>query len=88
MCLVDCYPYTVDRAKLRQAISCGHVRGPKHMLKKVIHLVFDIEELANSCGQGLGSGSEVIENGEKMPLEKDKVAACRGILFSLFLNLG
>ena len=83
--MVDTYPYMVDRDKLRKAVSCGHSRGPKHMLKKVVHLVFTDEELANSCGQGI-YGTADAEG--KEPLDKMKIAACKGNLpFSTLYGL-
>ena len=46
------------------------------MRKKVIHLVFDDEELSNSCGQGL-VWAEAVADGKK-PLDEEKVTACKG----------
>lgn len=45
----------VSGNKLRQLINESRMKGPIHLLQKPIPLVFTVEELANSCGQGISS---------------------------------
>ena len=42
----------VSGNKLRQLINESRMKAPIHLLHKLIPLVFTVEELVNSCGQG------------------------------------
>lgn len=68
--------------KLRQIIGEAHtdVNGAMLLLKKLIPLVFSNEELANSCGQGIGS-SQLTESTDqecKNPLNAEKIQVIKG----------
>ena len=57
------------------------MKGPLHLLQKLIPLVFSSEELAQSCGQGIGSSSSIKpqEAGDiKKPLDNTKVQVLKG----------
>ena len=47
------------------------------LLRRVVMLVFSVEELAYSRGQGIMSASS-LDTPHRRPLDPDKVAACKG----------
>ena len=66
--------------KLRQLINESKVKGPTHLLQKLIRLVFTVAELANACGQGLSSGraQDTGDLVKKKPLDQAKVTVLKG----------
>ena len=74
------------------------MKGPTHLLQKLIPLVFTVEELANSCGQGISStmnSKTQLSGGDltKKPLDQTKTRVLKGrsycILYSnVFFNGG
>ena len=75
----------VNRINLRSVVQGGHSKGPLHLLKKLIPLVFTTEELGGSCGQGIGKGKKGGLNGNdaKRPLDQHKVNVCKGKHFTV-----
>ena len=63
--------------KLRQIITEARLKGPIHLLQKLIPLVFTTEELANSCGQGISSKAHTHATQEK-PLDPVKTQVLKG----------
>ncbi|KAK2555739.1 hypothetical protein P5673_022306 [Acropora cervicornis] len=53
--LVKGHDVFVSGNKVRHLINESRMKGPIHLLQKLITLVFTVEELANSCGQGISS---------------------------------
>ena len=81
MRLLKEYDVFVPGSKLRILVNEARVKGPLHLLQKLIPLVFSSEELAQSCGQGIGSSSTIKlqEAGEiKKPLDNAKVQVLKG----------
>ena len=72
--------------KLRHLIRESADKGPLHLLQKLIPLVFSLEEIALSCGQGIGVCTSAMKEqttGElKKPLDNVKIQVLKGI-FSL-----
>ena len=68
-------------SKLRILVNEARVKGPLRLLQKLIPLVFSSEELAQSCGQGIGPSSNIKlqEAGDiKKPLDDTKVQVFKG----------
>jgi len=81
MHLLKGYDVFVLGSKLRILINEARLKGPLHLLQKLIPLVFSSEELAQSCGQGIGSSSTIKlqEEGDiKKPLDNAKVQVFKG----------
>lgn len=79
--LLKGYDVFVPGSKLRILVNEARVKGPLHLLQKLIPLVFSNEELAQSCGQGIGSCSNVKpqEVGNvKKPLDNTKAQVLKG----------
>ena len=60
-------------------------KGPLFLFKKLTHLVFATEELANSCGQGLVQKKKQ-QLQDKSPLVPEKVSVCKGMQNSRFVK--
>ena len=81
MRLLKGYDVFVPGIKLRILVNEARVKGPLHLLQKLIPLVFSSEELAQSCGQGIGSSStsKLQEAGDiRKPLDNAKVQVLKG----------
>ena len=84
VCLLKGHNVFVPGNKLRQLINESKVKGPLHLLQKLIPLVFTVEELANSCGQGITcstTNSKTQVNGgdlAKKPLDQTKTRVLKG----------
>ena len=81
MRLLKGYDVFVPGIKLRILVNEARVKGPLHLLQKLIPLVFSSEELAQSCGQGIGTSSttKFQEAGDtKKPLDNAKVQVLKG----------
>lgn len=80
MHLLKGYDVFVPGSKLRILINEARLKGPLHLLQKLIPLVFSSEELAQSCGQGIGSSSTIkLQEGDiKKPLDNAKVQVFKG----------
>ena len=75
--------HNVPGNKLRQLINESKVKGPTYQLQKLIPLVFTVEELANSCAQGITSSknSKTQVSGSdlaKKPLDQTKTRVLKG----------
>ena len=64
------------------------LEGPLFLFKKLTHLVFATEELANSCGQGLVRKKKQQQQQlqDKPPLDPEKVSVCKGMKNSRFVK--
>ena len=60
--------------EFRQLINESKVKGPTHLLQKLISLVFTVAELANSCGRAQDTGDLV----KTTPLDQAKVTVLKG----------
>lgn len=70
--------------RLKMLVNEATVKGPLHLLQKLVPLVFSVEELAQSCGQGLSAS--VNTNGEsKTPLEPTKTKVLKGKICNFWL---
>ena len=83
VCLLKGHNVFVPGNKLRQLINESKVKGPTHLLQKLIPLVFTVEELANSCGQGITSSTNSktqVCGGDlaKKPLDQTKTRVLKG----------
>ena len=83
VCLLKGHNVFVPGNKLRQLINESKVKGPTHLLQKLIPLVFTVEELANSCGQGISSTTNSktqLSGGDliKKPLDQTKTRVLKG----------
>ena len=80
------YNIWVNRSKLhtylKEAETQGE-QGPVFILRRIMMLVFTIEEMANSRGQGIQHKStENVDLMHREPLDPIKVAACKGEIFT------
>lgn len=72
----------VPGCKLRILVNEARTKGPLHLLQKLIPLVFSNEELAQSCGQGIGtSGNVKLQDAGnvKKPLDNTKAQVLKGM---------
>ena len=86
MRLLKGYNVFVPGSKLRVLVNEARLKGPLHLLQKLIPLVFSNEELAQSCGQGIRSSCTIKlqEEGDiKKSLDNAKVQVLKGTTSNL-----
>ena len=66
----------VNGSKLHQIIGEARAKGPLYLLQKLIPEVFSTDELAQSCGQGIGNSNSITE--DKRPLDRVKTKVLKG----------
>ena len=70
------YEVFIDREKLRSILQNANIKGPLFLISRLVAEIFNEEDLANSCGQGLHKTGK--DDQGRPPLDATKLRACKG----------